>query len=276
MKTSNECDILVVFDNKTYKITIDKNGSVSKMVEELFKSFSLDNKLYEIYFKEKKLNIHQNLSLSKLIGKIDKNNLPCFYIEKKNQILTSIGKSLTNNNSKDNIYDSKNLNIRNNKQIRNNVKCNTIKLTKNNTNRNNLRRINKSNTSKINEPINLRKKINPLPINSDSEKNIGFKNKIQNIKNNQKLMNDFYSQQYYIRNSSPYISEEEQRLLNEKENKKHFLNQKDFILSVGHYSIKPNYIENYVQMTPSENPLNHKFREEKKEKWITKKGFINA
>ena len=83
MKTSNECDILVVFDNKTYKITIDKNGSVSKMIEELFNSFSLDNKLYEISFKEKKLNIHQNLSLSKLIGKIDKNNLPCFYIEKK-------------------------------------------------------------------------------------------------------------------------------------------------------------------------------------------------
>ena len=87
MKTSNECDILVVFDNKTYKITIDKNGSVSKMVEELFKSFSLDNKLYEISFKEKKLNIHQNLSLSKLIGKIDKNNLPCFYIEKKKPII---------------------------------------------------------------------------------------------------------------------------------------------------------------------------------------------
>ena len=139
-----------------------------------------------------------------------------------------------------------------------------------------MRRIHKSNTSKINDPINLRKNINPLSINSDSETFIGFKNKIQNIKNNQKLMNDFYSQQYYIRNSSPYISEEEQRLLNEKENKKHFLNQKDFILSVGHYSIKPNYIENYVQMTPSENPLNHKFREEKKEKWITKKGFINA
>ena len=39
MKTSNECDILVVFDNKTYKITIDKNGSVSKMIEELFNSF---------------------------------------------------------------------------------------------------------------------------------------------------------------------------------------------------------------------------------------------
>ena len=276
MKTSNECDILVVFDNKTYKITIDKNGSVSKMTEELFNSFSLDNKLYEISFKEKKLNIHQNLSLSKSIGKIDKNNLPCFYIEKKNQLLASIGKSLTNNNSKDNIYDSKNLNIRYNKQIRNNLKCNTIKLTKNNTERNNLRRIHKSNTSKINDPINLRKNINPLSINSDSETFIGFKNKIQNIKNNQKLMNDFYSQQYYIRNSSPYISEEEQRILNEKENKKHFLNQKDFILSVGHYSIKPNYIENYVQMTPSENPLNHKFREEKKEKWITKKGFINA
>jgi hypothetical protein len=29
-------------------------------------------------------------------------------------------------------------------------------------------------------------------------------------------------------------------------------------------------------MTPSENPLNHKFRSENKEKWMTKKGFINA
>ena len=39
-------------------------------------------------------------------------------------------------------------------------------------------------------------------------------------------------------NSSPYITEEEQRILKEKENEKHFLNHKDFIFSVGHYSMK--------------------------------------
>jgi hypothetical protein len=38
--------------------------------------------------------------------------------------------------------------------------------------------------------------------------------------------------------------------------------------------MKPHYIENYVQQTPSEFPLNHKFREEDKEKWMTPKGFI--
>lgn len=40
--------------------------------------------------------------------------------------------------------------------------------------------------------------------------------------------------------------------------------------------MKPNYIGNYVQMTPSESPLNFKFRVDNKNKWLTKKGFINA
>ncbi len=95
-------------------------------------------------------------------------------------------------------------------------------------------------------------------------------------KETSKIINDFYSHQKYVRNSSPYISEDEQRKFEEKENKKKFINKKGFFVSVGKYSMKPNYIQNYVQMTPSESPLNFKFRIENKNKWLTKKGFINA
>ena len=51
---------------------------------------------------------------------------------------------------------------------------------------------------------------------------------------------------------------------------------KGFCVSVGKYSFPPKYISNYVQMTPSENPLTYRFRPVNKLKWITKKGFINA
>ena len=64
--------------------------------------------------------------------------------------------------------------------------------------------------------------------------------------------------------------------LKKKKKKKKFLNKKGFFVSVGKYSMKPNYIGNYVQMTPSESPLNFKFRVDNKNKWLTKKGFINA
>jgi DNA-binding protein len=85
---------------------------------------------------------------------------------------------------------------------------------------------------------------------------------------------NFFSHQEFVRNSSPYVTEHEKKVLEEKNNKKKFLNKNGFITSVGNYSMKPHYIENYVQQTPSEFPLNHKFREEDKEKWMTPKGFI--
>jgi hypothetical protein len=88
------------------------------------------------------------------------------------------------------------------------------------------------------------------------------------------IITDYYKQQSFLRNSSPYISEDEKRILEEKENKKHFYDQhKNFVTSVGKYSMKPNFIPNYVGMTPSENPKTHVFRNEDKKKWITNKGF---
>lgn len=88
------------------------------------------------------------------------------------------------------------------------------------------------------------------------------------------IITDYYKQQNFLRNSSPYISQEEKRILEEKENKKHFIDKhKNFITSVGKYSMKPNFIPNYVGMTPSENPKTHLFRIVDKKKWISNKGF---
>ena len=87
------------------------------------------------------------------------------------------------------------------------------------------------------------------------------------------IITDYYLQQNFLRNSSPYINEHEKQILEEKENKKHFFKHKNFVTSVGKYSMKPNFIPNYVGLTPGENPKNHEFRAVDKNKWISKKGF---
>ena len=93
------------------------------------------------------------------------------------------------------------------------------------------------------------------------------------LKGEDEIITDYYQQQSFLRNSSPYISEHEKQILEEKENKKHFFKHKNFVTSVGKYSMKPNYIPNYVGLTPGENPKNHEFREVDKNKWMNKKGF---
>ena len=103
-------------------------------------------------------------------------------------------------------------------------------------------------------------------LNENKEKKIIVKNIIKLYQKNQR----------YLRNSSPYFSEEDKRLMDERESRKKFMTPKGFCVSVGKYSFPPRYISNYVQMTPSENPLTYRFRPVNKLKWMTKKGFINA
>ncbi len=74
----------------------------------------------------------------------------------------------------------------------------------------------------------------------------------------------------------PYIDEYQMRINDEKKNKSLWLNKNGF----NQFAAKAtgikirNYISNYVTKSPSEYPLNHKFREENKEKWIIKKNFL--
>lgn len=95
---------------------------------------------------------------------------------------------------------------------------------------------------------------------------------VLNNKNQKKLV-EFYKHQEYIRNSSPYGFEEAKRKQQEKEDKNNWYDHKGFISSVGKNSIRANYIANYVTLAQSESPLNHKFREIQRQRWLTEKGF---
>ena len=159
---------------------------------------------------------------------------------------------------------------------------------------NNINNINILNNSKDSD------RINSININENNEKTIIVKNIIKLYQHNKikykrdnasfayntlglrkssdndKLILNYYKNQDYLRNSSPYLSEEDKRIMSERESRKKFITPKGFCVSVGKYSCPPKYISNYVQMTPSENPSTYRFRPVNKLKWITKKGFINA
>jgi hypothetical protein len=179
--------------------------------------------------------------------KYEKDSFKNIIIQKDNSGLKKRQKnlSLSNNNVRSYLYNF-------NKKYHFNNNMNTLE--------------NERHNIKINDVI---KALKQNELNHDTYHGLSLKRDGED-----EIVTDYYKQQNFLRNSSPYISEDEKRILEEKENKKHFYDQhKNFVTSVGKYSMKPNFIPNYVGMTPSENPKTHVFRNEDKKKWITNKGF---
>ena len=78
-----------------------------------------------------------------------------------------------------------------------------------------------------------------------------------------------------IKNASfKYMNYEEKKRLEEILKKQNWLRKEGFIVSVGNYSIKGRDISNYVTITPSEPPVNYRYRDINKKKWINPKGFF--
>jgi hypothetical protein len=59
----------------------------------------------------------------------------------------------------------------------------------------------------------------------------------------------------------------------EKENKKRWVEKHGFINNVWKLSNQHKYIPNYVNLTPSQPPVNYNFREIHKDKWVGNKNF---
>ena len=103
------------------------------------------------------------------------------------------------------------------------------------------------------------------------------KNRIQNLKKKSEFINDKYifDDTYEGIYSIPFMSQEEKYMRDKFLDKKNWLKKNGFIVSVGKYSMKKNnFIPNYVNATPSESPLLHKYRDVNKKKWINRIGFI--
>jgi hypothetical protein len=99
--------------------------------------------------------------------------------------------------------------------------------------------------------------------------------KVKNLKKNEfindkYILDDIYEGVY----SFPFMSQEEKYIREKFLDKKNWLNKKGFLVSVGKYKMKYNYIPNYVNATPSESPLLHKYRDVNKKRWINRNGFL--
>ena len=101
------------------------------------------------------------------------------------------------------------------------------------------------------------------------------KTKIKLLKRND-LINDKYCNEgtYEGVYSFPFMSEEEKYNREKYLDKKNWINKKGFMVSIGKYKMKDNFIPNYVNATPSESPLNYRYRDINKNKWINRNGFI--
>lgn len=92
------------------------------------------------------------------------------------------------------------------------------------------------------------------------------------INNQQKLLNKISPTLVNI--STPYISEEERRLLEENKAKEKWIDKKGFKQATSIFAArKLPVISNYVRASPSLPPINHNFREVRKDHWVNKNGF---
>ena len=76
-----------------------------------------------------------------------------------------------------------------------------------------------------------------------------------------------------MRISAPYITYEELRAREAKVSKKKWIDHKGFLACVKNHP-EETAIPNYVNITPSDPPNSHKFREVKKKNWISNNGFV--
>ena len=115
-------------------------------------------------------------------------------------------------------------------------------------------------------------KYHPLYFNTIAEER---KKKTKLLKKNEYINTRYVHEDTYEgMYSFPFMSQEEKYMREKFLDKKNWLNKKGFLVSIGKYKMKDNFIPNYVNASPSESPLIHKYREVNKKKWINGKGFI--
>ena len=282
-------NINVNFENKNYQILVNYLITVGQLKQTILNYFQKNTMNYNLYYQNIKININDNRPIS-LFFYTDKKPL-LFLLDKKTllplQKLTSkitlftnlkedkVLKQLINffhiknipfyakvENSINGIY---NIEFKNEK-IAEEFKIFFDKNTKKNINYLGIKKIHKSlSTNIVNKSAYINKnnfyfpKINVKENSLEkTERKIRKKNK------------DNYQGMYLY----PYMSPEEKYLKEAYNDKVNWICKQNFLVSVGHYKMKDNFIQNYVMATPSEPPVCHKFREVNKNKWINKKGFF--
>ena len=117
---------------------------------------------------------------------------------------------------------------------------------------------------------------NSVEIQSSAEKEsanssfIDGKALYKSLIKDEKFLQKYYGNSLYIRNSNPYLSDEEKRFEEAKMNKEKWITRKNFLSCA---KIKPSYISNYVNLSMYKSPYKD-FRDVKKDKWLGKRNFL--
>ena len=244
-----------------------------------------------LYFGKNNIKEHVYNVNKKLLKNNNNNNNTNTINNKDSANIKCLIKNASNKHIKEGISDNNNKQQKVNKKISNNIDKDN-KNSKNNYNKNSNDKLSKSSNIKTDkytsDIIEKNKTISPIKEKSILKKNIllnlDYKSNINHnpvkirelmLKKQQEVLDLICPSLHRI--TSPYISEEEQRLHNENKNKEKFVGKN----GVGFNSATSLYaarklpcISNYVGATPSAiPPLNYQFRDTDKSHWINKKGF---
>lgn len=114
--------------------------------------------------------------------------------------------------------------------------------------------------------------IKNMNISIEAKRNFAEKKRIFYEKQ-QEVLDQIYPQFNLIQN--PYMDDYERIRIENIKNKDKYLFEKGFNVATGVKYMEKNLpiVKNYVNISPSEPPLNHKFRDINKPQWLDKEGF---
>lgn len=304
MNDENIITISLFYNGREYFLTINKKKTLYDLINLIINKFNINISLFDLIYDNRPLQINKMITLEELVGNIDN---PPFMLRKKiyredektkemcvviehfpsfRDLTEQIDYFFQNVNAKNKNYDieyknsycviyfySKEVSFAFVQYM------NALKYSNDLYYKIKIKLGYPEYYTKLNNSSSIRIiKINPETKRKNDKNNLSMsKNNSANRSyihpTNKSYLNRYYSYQKFIRNGSPYLSEEERRRIDERVNKKKWITKKGFICSIGNYSMDRE-IKNYVNETPSESPLKHDFRVVNKRKWMNNKGFI--
>lgn len=270
-KHNSQITINVSFNQQNHTFTINHGISIAELKQMIFTHFQIDTMTYCLLYKSYKLSLEDKRPVFTILTK---EKYPLFFVMKKSAVkkLKQKKQPLSVVTIRSKMPETKFL-----KLLNDFFKSKYIPFQAQIDNQTlgvyNVKFQNETIAQEFHEFFEMRLKserlMNHLPIlHSSSSASVNTSSsKIS------KRTNKTYLPKINRSVSSRYMCPEEKRIHEAFLDKKNWINKAGFIVSAGKYSFHDRYISNYVNMTPSEPPVNHKYREINKKKWITEKGF---
>ena len=282
--SSPTIEITVNFDKRNYKMIVNSNLTVGELNHLILEHFQVDSSTYCLIHKADKISLDDVRSILILFSN-EKN--PLFFLLKKTSIMSIplISKTIrivTKLTSKqflmilNDYFIYKNINF-NSKIISQGKGYFEVQFANSNISKDFLKYFNSIHNS---NNINIGNSIYKQSITRTNNSLKNAKSASECYLYTKQLMSKkehkFFKNQSFVNkynNRYKYRTFEENKRLENYNDKKNWIDKHGFISCVGNYSKKYKIIKNNVGMTPSLPPLLYNYRKIDKNKWLTAKGF---